>query len=206
MVRLGAMALVAVVLAGRPAAAQETEEVEEEEEGFSHKGQFSLHLQGSTGYRALFPYDGEYCGELKDGGGFKANCLGRSPFGFDLGAGYGVLDGLELFLELRLGVEQDIGAAPDESGPRGVALSPGVKLYIGEVGAMMFFSTLQLPIDFTSFDQVDKNDFGVRNVNGFQLDLHRSFGMYAFFGEQVSWRRWLRFEVEVGAGLQARFP
>jgi hypothetical protein len=196
----------------KPAAeAEETgatgdESEEEAELPFSHKGQFGLHLQGAIGYRGIFPYDGEYCGQLKDGGGNKANCLGRSPFGFDIGLGYGVLRQLEVFLEMRLGIERDIGSEPDQDGPRTVALAPGVKLYLGGVGDMIFFATLQLPIDFTSFDQVDKNDFGVRNVNGLQIDLHRTFGMYVMFGEEVSWRRWLRFEIEAGLGLQARFP
>jgi hypothetical protein len=173
---------------------------------FSHRGQVGLHLAGGMGYRGIFPYDGEYCGELKDGGGNKANCLGKSPFGFDVGLAYGLTDRLEGLLELRLGVERDIGSRPNVDGPRPVSILPGVKFYLADIGPTMFFSTLQLAIDFTSYDQIDKNDVGVRNVNGLQVDLHRTFGIFFFFGEQVSWRRWLRFEVEAGVGAQVRFP
>ncbi len=180
---------------------------DEEEPAFSHKGQVGLHLQGVMGYRSIVTYDEEYCGDLKDNGTANSStCYGRSPFGFDVGLAYGVLDILEVLVEMRLGVEHDIGINQNMEGPRMVALAPGVKAYLGRIGEMAFFSTLQLPIDFTSFDQVDKNDFGVRNVNGLQLDLHRTFGLYVMFGEEVSWRRWLRFEIEAGLGVQARFP
>lgn len=213
------IAVLALALGGRVVHAQEqdpdkpgaepaqTEDDDEEEPAFSHKGQVGLHLQGVMGYRSIVTYDKEYCGDLKDNGSANSStCYGRSPFGFDVGLGYGVLDILEVFLEMRLGVEHDIGINENMEGPRMLALAPGVKAYLGRIGEMAFFSTVQLPIDFTSFDQVDKNDFGVRNVNGLQLDLHRTFGLYVMFGEEVSWRRWLRFEIEAGLGVQARFP
>jgi hypothetical protein len=191
---------------GAESAQGEDEDDDGDEPAFTHKGQVGLHLQGVMGYRSIVTYDEEFCGDLKDGGGNRSTCYGRSPFGFDIGLGYGVLSMLEVFLEMRLGVERDIGPNPNMDGPRMVALAPGVKAYLGRIGEMAFFSTLQFPIDFTSFDQVDKNDFGLRNVNGLQLDLHRTFGLYVMFGEEVSWRRWLRFEIEAGLGVQARFP
>src|SRR5687767_13727530 len=210
------IAVLAVLLGSAGAAAADEEPKEEvaeeedddEEPDVSHKNQFGLHLQGVLGYRAIVTYDEEYCGDLKqdDGGGNSAACYGRSPFGLDIGLAWGVLDRLEVLLEMRVGLERDIGAAPGMDGPRMFALAPGVKAYLGRIGEMAFFSTLQLPIDFTSFDQVDKNDFGIRNVNGLQLDLHRTFGVYVMFGEEVSMRRWQRFELEAGLGALARFP
>lgn len=191
-----------------PAQPGEVEEERDDDDApaFSHKGQVGLHLQGVIGYRSIVTYDEEYCGTLKDGGGNSSTCYGRSPFVLDVGLAYGVLGRLELLLEMRLGLERDIGPTENQDGPRAFALAPGVKAYLGSFGEMAFFSTLQLPIDFTSFDQVDKNDFGIRNVNGLQLDLHRTFGVYVLFGEEVSFRRWLRFEIEAGLGVQARFP
>ncbi len=190
----------------KPGAGAAQDKDDEDEPAFTHKGQVGLHLQGVMGYRSIVTYDEEYCGDLKNSGENRSTCYGRSPFGFDVGLGYGVLSILEVFIEMRLGVERDIGQTPNMDGPRMVALAPGVKAYLGRIGEMAFFSTLQFPIDFTSFDQVDKNDFGLRNVNGLQLDLHRTFGLYVMFGEEVSWRRWLRFEIEAGLGVQARFP
>lgn len=178
-----------------------------DEDTFSHKGQIGINIQGGMGFRALFPYDEEFCGELKgDGTGEnKPNCLARSPFGIDFHLGYGVLDTLELFAQARIGLERDIGANTMSEGPRIFELAPGIRGYIGEVGSSRFFSTLQFSLDLTDY-HIDGADYGVRNTNGFQLDLHKTFGIYLYFGEVVSWRRWLRFEVEAGVGLQARFP
>src|SRR6185503_14001352 len=110
------IAVLALALGGRVVHAQEqdpdkpgaepaqTEDDDEEEPAFSHKGQVGLHLQGVMGYRSIVTYDKEYCGDLKDNGSANSStCYGRSPFGFDVGLGYGVLDILEVFLEMRLG-------------------------------------------------------------------------------------------------------
>lgn len=177
-----------------------------EEDSFSHRGQIGFNLQGGFGYRATFPYGEEFCGQRAADGSNKPNCLGRSPFALDLGVSYGVLDLLELFVELRVGLERDFGERPGDSGPRVLVLAPGIKGYIAEVGQLRLFSTLQVPIDFTGYGQFSKVDLGVRNVNGFQLDVHRTTGIYFYVGETASFRRWLRFEIEGGLGMQARFP
>ena len=49
-------------------------------------------------------------------------------------------------------------------------------------------------------------DFGVRNANGVMLEVMRNLGFYLQFGETVGFVRWLRFEVDGGIGVQARFP
>lgn len=205
---VAALVCACVVTAGAASARAQDDEAgyDVERVAFSHRHQVELHLQGGIGYRGIFPYNDEYCGDLKDGGGNKADCLGKSPVALDLGAGYGLTARLEAFVELRLGLERDFGTAPGLSGPRPLGLAPGLKLFIADIGATMFFSTLQLPIDFTGYDQADKADIGVRNVNGLQLDLHRTFGLYVYFGEEASWRRWLSFEVDAGLGAQVRFP
>ena len=194
--------------AGSQSPTAEEEERARREGGFSHKGQVGVHVAGGIGYRGIFTYDEEYCGELKDDGtGNRSPCLGRSPFALDVGLGDGVARTLALFGEMRGGLEKDFGAGPGRRGPRQLAFSPGVKLYLGDLGpTTKFFSTLQLPIDWTDHEQLDKNDFGIRNINGLQLDVHHTFGIFLYFGEQVSWRRWLRFEVEGGLGAQVRFP
>src|SRR5687768_3632797 len=68
---------------------------------FNHEGQFEINVQGGFGYRALFTYNDEFCGELDDDGGNATPCLGRSPFGIDLALGYAVFDKLEVFLQAR---------------------------------------------------------------------------------------------------------
>jgi hypothetical protein len=196
-------AALAVMLAAGSARAQSVVEVV----SFSHKYQFGLHVQGGLGYRGIFPYDEEFCGELDDDGGTKASCLGRTPFAMDVGLSFGVTDRLELLAEARVGLERDIGeVSGDDEGPRSIAIAPGIKGYIAEIGPGMLFATLQFAVDFTGYEQIDETDFGVRNVNGFQFDLNDNFGFFIFVGEQVAFRRWLSFEVEAGLGAQLRVP
>ncbi len=49
-------------------------------------------------------------------------------------------------------------------------------------------------------------DLGLRNVNGFLVDLHRTFGIYVHVGETISFVRWLRFEIDGGIGMMVRVP
>ncbi len=180
----------------------------EEEERFDHEGQFDVNLQFGLGYRGIFTYDEEFCGDVKDDGTGenKTNCLGRSPFAIDVAFGYGLLDKLELFLQMRVGIEEDFGETVSAEGTRLFAISPGIRGYLADLGKGRFASTAQLWIDLTDYAQFDQNDVGVRNTNAFHYDLHKTFGIYAYFGEIFSWRRWFRFEVEAGVGVQARFP
>ena len=53
---------------------------------------------------------------------------------------------------------------------------------------------------------IKNNDFGVRNANGLMFEVMRNFGFYIQFGETVGFVRWLRFEIDGGAGVQARIP
>jgi hypothetical protein len=189
--------------AGGEARAQEVEG----EAGFSHRRQVSLHLQGGVGYRGIFPYDEEFCGELEDDGTTKSPCLGRSPFSMDIGLAYGLTRRLEILVEGRLGVERDIGEdLDDDEGPHAVSLAPGIKGYFAEIGSMMLFATLQVAVDFTGYGQIDETDIGVRNVDGLHYDLNDNFGLFLFVGNQVGFVRWLRFEVEAGLGVQLRVP
>jgi hypothetical protein len=167
----------------------------------TRKGQISGFLQLGTGYRGIFPFDEEYCGEDDPD---KKYCLGRSPFGLDVGAGYGVLAGLDVIVTLTIGLERDFGARRGSDGPRPLALAPGVRLRLADFGTGIFWSTLELPIDLTTYDQADRVDLGVRNRNGIEFPVARHVALYGFFGETATWRRWFRFEVEAGLGVTVR--
>ena len=49
-------------------------------------------------------------------------------------------------------------------------------------------------------------DVAIRNANGLLLDFHEAYGAYAYFGEEVSFRRWIGLNVEFGVGFQGRYP
>lgn len=180
----------------------------------SHKGQFGLALSVATGGRVIKPYDGEYCGDRDANNNTTGNaalCINRMPFVFDLAASYGVTPRLELLFEVRLGVERDFGgSASDGSGPRLRHYAPGVRFYFGDRGLMKFFSTGQLSIDATGYtdpmgEELD-TDLAIRNANGLLLDFHEAYGAYAYFAEEVSFRRWIGLNVEFGVGFQGRYP
>jgi len=179
----------------------------DEEDSKSHKGQGLVNLQLGTGYRAIFTYEDEFCGDLADDGGNATNCAGRKPLVLGIIGGYGVTDSLEVILELGVGLEGDFGdrADPDD-GPRQFFVAPGIKAYLADLGPTQLFSTVQFVFDFTDFSQLETNDYAIRNINGLQFDIHRTMGLYAYFGESVGFRNWLSFTVEAGGGIQARFP
>jgi hypothetical protein len=183
---------------------------------YDHRGQFGVHAQLGTGYRVLFPYEATpptYCGASESNGAPKEVCTGRSPFFVELGASYGITSGLEALFDFRVGIERDFKRAGSSgSTPRPLVLAPGVKVFIDDEGSTKFFSTLQLAFDFTNYDAAFTGDtpvgtdIGVRNVNGLLIDFHRTFGVFVHFGETIGFRRWLRFEMDAGVGIQGRYP
>jgi hypothetical protein len=105
-------------------------------------------------------------------------------------------------VDLRFGLEQDFTQT------RQFAVAPGFRYWVDPELYTKFFATIQMAIDTTDQQTtaVKNNDFGVRNANGFMYEVMRNFGVYIQFGETIGFRRWLRFEIDGGVGVQARFP
>ncbi len=184
-----------------------------EPERKDHWHQLGVALQIPVGMRVIKPYNtGEYCGARGENEMQNAEvCVGRTPQTFDFELSYGVKKNLEVLLELRLGLERDFGATMnDGDGPRLFHWSPGVKFYFSDSGTTKLFSTAQLAFDHTGYDDASGEargfDVALRNVNGLQLDLHSSYGVYFFVGEELAFRRWLMLGVEAGIGIQGRYP
>lgn len=174
-----------------------------------HAGQVGISMQIPVGVRAIVPYDGEYCGSRGSNESANAEvCVGRTPATLDFVLAYGLRPHLELMLELRVGLERDFGAtaAMADAGPRLFHWSPGVKVYFAEARTSKLFSTVQLAIDHTGYAGVPGTDVFLRNVNGLQWDLHPSYGLFVFVGEELAFRRWFWIGVEAGIGIQGRYP
>ena len=177
-----------------------------------HYHQFGIGFQFAVGLRAINPYnEGEYCGKRgQNGGANEAYCLDRSPAALDLELSYGIKPDTELMLEIRLGLERDFGAIDGAEGPRVHHFAPGARFYFAETGRAKFFSTVQAVFDTTSYvDATGKSrglDLGLRNLNGFWFDVHHAYGFYAFFGEELGFKRWLSAGLEAGLGVQGRYP
>jgi hypothetical protein len=208
--KLSWLALLAALLPASTALADD----EGESRTFSHQGQVGVHLQLATGYRMLAPYDEQYCGQ--DG---KSICSGRSPAFLDAGISYGISHGLELLVEVHLGLEDDFDGPGGESGPRAFGYAAGLRFYVDPDGKLKFFSSIEGYVETTDYSETtyampnnvmvkikDVADYGVRNVNGLIFDFHRTFGLYAHFGETLTFANWLRMELHAGIGVQARFP
>jgi len=181
--------------------------------GFSHKGQFEASARLALGLRAIATYDSQdYCGDTDPQGefGFAPVCTGRAPLSLDLELGYGVGRRVDLLLELRVGLESDIGATPAAGGgPRMLHLSPGARFFFSEGSRSKLFTTAQVVIDFAGYKDAggaDRgNDVGIRNLSGLWIDLKRQYGFYVFVGETATFARWMRFELEGGLGIQGRY-
>ncbi|HEY4175997.1 MAG TPA: hypothetical protein VGM90_04170 [Kofleriaceae bacterium] len=180
----------------------------------SHKGQIEVSLRTSLGYRAIVAYNSkDYCGDsdMTTAYGNSSVCTGRAPFGFDIEAGYGATDKVDLILEMRLGVETDFRAtnSSDTAGPHLFHLSPGARFFFADAGKTKLFTTAQAVFDFAGYKDSSGNgrgfDFGLRSMNGVWLDLDRGYGFYAYAGPTLMFKRWLEADLEVGIGVQARF-
>lgn len=181
-------------------------------DGFSHKGQFELSLRLALGMRAIVTYDdGTYCGDIDTSATnmFAPVCTGRAPMSLDFELGYGIGRSVDLLLELRLGLESDFGAVPSLDGPRMFHLSPGARFFFSDSDRAKLFTTAQLVFDFAGYEDAASQgrgaDFGVRNLNGFWIDLDRAYGFYAYIGDTLTFSRWMRFELEAGVGVQGRY-
>ena len=179
-----------------------------------HKGQFGLGLSLTTGYRLIKTWDNSrYCGERGgsgSGGGNAVYCVGRTPLALDVALSYGLTRSIEVLLDIRFGVERDFGSSATADGPRLRHYAPGLKFFLGGEGQVHYFSTAQLAIDTTGYQDVGGaavgTDVRVRNANGLQIDFHDAYGVYAYFAEELAFSRWLEAGVEGGAGIQGRYP
>jgi hypothetical protein len=163
-----------------------------------HKDQFGISILPGTGYRIIAPYkDNISCGQ-----GTNRVCTGRLPFFLEGQASFGFARSWDVIVDLRFGVE------PDFNGSHDFAVAPGVRYWVDADLPTKFFATIQGVYDLNPQHDpgIKDYDFGVRNANGFMYEVMRNLGFYLQFGETLGLVRWLRFEVDGGVGVQARFP
>jgi hypothetical protein len=163
-----------------------------------HKDQFGLSVMPGSGYRIIAPYkDGVPCGQQ-----VNRVCTGSIPFFIDVQPSFGFARHWDVIVDLRFGV------AADFNGSHQFAVAPGVRYWVDADLPTKFFATIQGVYDLNPQHTpgVKDYDFGVRNANGLMLEMMRNLGFYLQFGETLGLVRWLRFEVDGGVGVQARFP
>lgn len=174
-----------------------------------HKGQFGASARIGVGARGILTYENTvYCGktDAQAAHGFASVCTGRTPASLQLEAAYGVGDSIEVTLELGFGLESDFGTMVGDDGPRALYLAPGARFFFSEAKHTKLFVQPAVVLDFTNYAQREGNDFGVRGIQGFWIDLHRSYGLYFFIAETLQFSRWLSASFEGGIGFQGRYP
>ena len=178
-----------------------------DEPATSHKGQFGVSARFGLGVRGIATYENTvFCGkeDLQAEHGFASVCTGRTPLSLDLELGYGIAQSIELTLEMRIGLERDFGATPQIAGPRPFHLAPGARFFFSEAARTKLFVQPELVFDLA--DYARGNDFGLRGIQGFWIDLHRTYGLYFFIGETLEFSRYLSAAFDAGIGFQGRYP
>ena len=178
-----------------------------------HKHQFGLSARLSLGAQAIATYSSSYyCGTV-DTTAQNSNapvCAGRSPVSLGFEASYGLSRSADLVLELRLGLEKEFGPTPNSDGPHPLFLAPGARFFFSEAARTRLFVQPEIVFDFTGFKDASGNsrgnDFGFRGLEGIWLDVHKTYGMYAFVGETLEFVRWIDANFEAGVGFQGRYP
>jgi hypothetical protein len=163
-----------------------------------HLDQFGLAVLPGSGYRIIAPYqDMVPCGQQN-----KRVCTGWLPFFIDVQPSFGLTRHWDALVDLRFGVVADFSQSHQ------FAVAPGFRYWVDPDLDMKFFATFQGIYDLNPQHDpgVKDYDFGVRNANGFMFEVMRNLGFYLQFGETLAFVRWLRFEVDGGIGVQARFP
>jgi hypothetical protein len=201
-----------IVLAILGAAAPAGADTFDEPPATFHKGQFGLSGRLAVGFRGLAPRnDMIYCGQTDSTAryGYAPVCIGRAPFSIDLDASYGVAQHIEVLLELRIGLERDFGTTPGTDGPRPLHLAPGARFFFSEEKHTKLFVQPELLLDFAGYSNAQgqySTELGLRALEGYWIDFHRTYGMYIFLGESVGFTPWLVAEFEGGVGIQGRYP
>jgi hypothetical protein len=163
-----------------------------------HKNQLGIAVLPGIGFRGIFPYpENINCGQQG-----KRVCTGLLPLFLDVQPSFGFAEHWDVLVDLRFGVGTDFTTSHQ------FAIAPGVRYWVDPELWTKFYATIQGVFDATAQHNpaVKDNDFGVRNANGFMFEVMRNLGFYLQFGETLGFRRWLRFEIDGGVGVQARIP
>jgi hypothetical protein len=170
-----------------------------------HRFQTGIAVMPGIGYRVVVPYaEMKDCGD-SSGDSTKRVCTNNVPFFMDFQISFGVSRRLDLIADFRVGIDKD----NDLPGiGRQFAFAPGLRVWLDQDVQLKFFTTVQLLYDQTEqgLPDIKDSDFGIRNSNGLMYDPIRNVGFYFQFGESIGFRRWFRIELDLGLGVQVRFP
>jgi hypothetical protein len=162
----------------------------------------SVGVLPGVGYRIIVPYQAHKDCADSSRDASKRVCTNGLPLFVDLRGAAGIGAALDLVLDLRLGLLRDPVTDAHQ-----LAVAPGLRWWIDRGPRLSLYTTLQAVLDATDHHGVVATvDLGARNATGLLYDLVRNVGVYLQFGETIGVRRWFRFELDAGLGVQARWP
>lgn len=193
-----------------PAAATEPGAAPAEGLGFggpaqvNHKFQTGFSIMPGSGYRLIVPYkESQWCGD-QSGIRDKRVCANSVPFFLDLQLSFGVATRADVILDVRFALQQQ----HEIKGSHEFALSPGLRFWLDQEVTLKFYTTLQFVYEYVDFKGTGprNSDVGMRNANGLMYDPIRNVGFFVQFAETIGMMRWFRIDLDIGLGVQLRFP
>jgi hypothetical protein len=186
-----------------------------EDKAFGHRSQLGLRVGLVGGYNMIFRYDqSPLCSpydvtkSLQDQQKF---CGHAAPLALDIAASYAILDFLEPYVFMRLGLT---GESQTDTAPVKI-LGAGARLYTMSDSAFKIFIEPGVAYEFEGsagtvshpgYAPQYKDDFLFHLAAGPQFDVARYVGFYLDAGLTVGILRALRTQLELQGGVQARFP
>ena len=182
---------------------------------FGHARQFGLRVGLVGGYNMIFRYDqSPLCSPYdatKPAKDQQKFCGHAAPFALDIAVSFALLDFLEPYVFTRLGLS---GETQTDTLPIKV-LGAGARIYTMSDSAFKIFIEPALAMEFEGsagtvsypgYNPQYKNDLLIHLAAGPQIDLARYVGLYADAGLTTGILRAIHTQLELQAGVQARFP
>ena len=184
-------------------------------DSFGHGQQFGLRVGLVGGYNMIFRYDqSPLCSPYdatKPAKDQQKFCGHGAPLAIDLAASFAVLDFLEPYVFMRLGLA---GETQTDTLPLKV-LGAGARIYTMSDSAFKIFIEPALGFEFEGgagtvsypgYNPQYKNDLLIHLAAGPQIDVARYVGFFADAGLTTGILRSIHTQLELQAGVQARFP
>lgn len=185
------------------------------DKAFGHRGQFGLRVGLVGGYNMVFRYDqSPLCSPYdatKAVSDQQKFCGHAAPLALDIAASFAPLDFLEPYVFMRLGLS---GEKQTDTLPVKI-IGAGARIYTMSDSAFKIFIEPALAYEFEGgagtvsypgYNPQYKKDLLIHLAAGPQIDVARYVGFFAHAGLTTGILRAIHTQLELQAGVQARFP
>jgi hypothetical protein len=197
-------------------AARAEEKDEAKEKDFGHGGQFGLRAGLVGGYRMIFRYDtSPYCRPYDAAEAQQPKSCGHgAPLATELALSYGLVDFIEPYVWMRLGLSRE-----DETDTDAVQiLGLGARIYTMSDSAFKIFLEPAIAYEYeggggnpdagvpATYDPEYQKDLLFHLAAGPHFDFHENVGAYLDAGLTTGIFRGIHSTLELHLGVQGRLP